>query len=208
MSGSISAFKLLQDDPNAQLVICLHGAAGTIASGSRPARYRSLYSGASDRIHTVAIDYQRFGNSTGTRSEEGLLIDALAVTNWAMNVAEIPPERIVIVGQSLGTAVGIALAHHLAMHHKPTLFAGMVLIAPFVDVATLTATYRVIGTIPVLSPLARLPVLLAFVQRFIRSKWPSGDNLANFVRHCESLDGYDQKYHITLIHAMDDISVP
>lgn len=204
------SFKLLRDDPDALLVLYFHGAAGTLGSGWRPASYRALYSGASDKIHTVAIDYRGFGESTGTPSEQGLLEDALTLADWAMNVAGIPASRIIIFGQSLGTAVGISLAHHLALERpKPTLFAGMVLVAPLADVATLTSTYRVGGTIPILSPLASFPKFHAFLNKFILSKWPSKDKLADFVRFCEAMNHQQQpKYHVTVIHAEDDTDIP
>ncbi|KAK4463589.1 Alpha/Beta hydrolase protein [Cladorrhinum samala] len=202
------SFKLLRDDPDALLVIYLHGAAGTLASGWRPPSYRAMSSGAPDRIHTVAIDYRGFGSSTGSPSEHGLLTDALTLVEWALRDAGIPPERIVVFGQSIGTAVGISLAHHLATRPDPILFAGLVLVAPFADVELLTATYRVAGTVPLLGPLSPFPRLLAFFNRFIVSKWPSKDNLAAMVRHCENMASSGLKYHVTIIHAQDDYDIP
>lgn len=202
-------FRLLKDDPDAQLVIYLHGAAGTLGSGWRPQSYRGI-SAAASSVHILAIDYRGFGISTGWPSEAGLLTDALTLANFAMNTAGIPPERIVIFAQSLGTAVGISLAHHLALQSPPTLFAGMVLVAPFADVALLTETYRVAGTIPLLSPVAYFPKALAFFNRFIITKWPSKDKLATLIRHCEHLKLAQRgsKYDITLIHAEDDYDIP
>lgn len=201
-------FKILRNDPESLLVLCFHGAAGTLGSGWRPPNYRALYAGASYRIHIVAIDYRGFGSSTGTPSEKGLLTDALTLAKWAMEDAAIPASRIVIFGQSLGTAVGISLAHHLAMKSDPIFFAGMVLVAPFADVELLTATYRVGGTIPLLSPVARFPRLLAFLNTLIASKWPSRDKIAQFVRQCEKLAGDASRYYVTIIHAEDDYDIP
>ncbi|KAI9777403.1 MAG: hypothetical protein M1839_008916 [Geoglossum umbratile] len=202
-------FRLLKDDPDAQLVIYLHGAAGTLGSGWRPQSYRAI-SAAASGVHILAIDYRGFGTSTGWPSEAGLLTDALTLANFAMNTAGVPPERIVIFAQSLGTAVGISLAHHLAFQSPPTLFAGMVLTAPFADVELLTKTYRVAGTIPLLSPVAYFPKVLAFFNWFIVSKWPSKDKLAALIRHCEHLKlaHRESKYDITLIHAEDDHDIP
>jgi abhydrolase domain-containing protein 12 len=203
-----ASFRLLRDDPQALLVLYLHGAAGTLGSGWRPPSYRALSALAPDRIHTVAIDYRGFGSSTGYPSEQGLLTDAITLAEWAMNEAGIPPSRIVIFGQSLGTAVGISLAHHYAMKSSPVLFSGMVLVAPFADVELLTATYRIAGTIPILGPLAPFPRLLAFFNDFILSKWPSKHKLAAFVRACEQMSGDELKYYITIIHAQDDYDIP
>ena len=202
------SFKLLREDPDALLVLYLHGAAGTLGSGWRPPSYRALYATAPDRIHTVAIDYRGFGTSTGSPSEEGLLTDALTLAEWAMNEAGIPPSRIVLFAQSIGTAVAISLVHHLAMRPAPTLFAGMVLVAPFANVELLTATYRVAGVIPLLSPIAHFPRLHAFLNSFIVTKWPSKDKLAEFVRQCHKMTGDELKYHVTIIHAEDDWDIP
>ena len=184
-----SSFKLLRDDPNSLLVLYFHGAAGTLGSGYRPPSYMALYAGAPDRIHTVAIDYRGFGSSTGQPSEEGLLTDALTLVDWAAKVAKIPPSRIVVFAQSLGTAVAISLSEHLSALPEPILFSGTVLVAPFVDVERLTASYRLAGTIPLLSPVAKFPKLLSFLNSFISSKWPSKVNIAKFIRQCEGMKG-------------------
>ncbi|KAK4235686.1 hypothetical protein C8A03DRAFT_17603 [Achaetomium macrosporum] len=209
-----TSFKLLRDDPEALLVLYLHGAGGTLASGWRPPSYRAMYAGAPDKIHTVAIDYRGFGSSSGSPSEQGLLTDAVTLAEWAMHEVGIPPSRIVIFGQSLGTAVGISLAHYYTMQPSPTLFSGMVLVAPFADVELLTSTYRIAGTVPLLGPLAPFPRLLAFFNTFILSKWPSNVKLAEFIRACESMSSNNSnsssstKYHVTIIHAEDDYDIP
>jgi abhydrolase domain-containing protein 12 len=122
-----------------------------------------------------------------------------------MNVAGIPPSRILIFGQSMGTAVSIAVSEHLALRPLPVVFAGTVLVAPFVDVATLVSTYRVAGIIPLLSPLARFPLLFNYLQRFISDKWLSKDHIAKYVRANEA---NGEKYRLTIIHAEDDYDIP
>ncbi|KAB5528011.1 abhydrolase domain-containing protein 12 [Coniochaeta sp. 2T2.1] len=202
-------FKLLRDDPDALLVLYLHGAAGTLGSGWRPPSDRAMSAAAPDKIHAIAIDYRGFGSSTGSPSEDGLLIDAKTLTDFALNTLAIPPSRIVIVAKSLGTAVAISLAHHMASLPEPVLFAGMVLVAPFADVETLTATYRLAGTIPLLDLLARFfPKLLDIFNSFIVAKWASKDRLADFVRVVERQPQKGQRYHVTIIHAEDDYDIP
>ncbi|KAH6988492.1 abhydrolase domain-containing protein 12B [Ilyonectria destructans] len=201
-------FQLLRDDPDALLVLYFHGAAGTLGSGWRPPCYRAMHADSPNKIHTVAIDYSGFGSSTGSTSEEGLLIDAITLVEWAMKEANIPPSRIVIFGQSLGTAVSISLTQYMAAKNEPTLFSGMVLVAPFVDVELLTATYRVGGIIPILDPLAHFPRLLSLLHTFVISKWPSKDKLADFINRVETLPGDDSRYHIAIVHAEDDDDIP
>ncbi|KAL1883498.1 hypothetical protein Plec18167_002502 [Paecilomyces lecythidis] len=199
------AFQLLRDDPEARLILHFHGAGGTVASGYRVPNYRALSAGQPAKIFVLTFDYRGFSRSTGTPSEEGLLIDARAVVNWALNIAAIPQSRILVFGQSMGTAVSAAVSQQLAAQSPPVVFAGTILVAPFVDVPTLVATYRVAGTIPILSPLARFPSIFNYLQRFIRDQWPNMDRIAQYVRSNEE---NGQHYWLSIIHAEDDYDIP
>jgi abhydrolase domain-containing protein 12 len=199
------AFHLLRDDPDARLILHMHGAGGTVGSGYRVPNYRALSAGQPGKIHVLTFDYRGFGRSTGSPSENGLVLDALTVVDWAMNVAGIPASRIVIFGQSMGTAVSIAVSEQLALQSPPVVFAGTVLVAPFVDCATLVSTYRVAGVIPILSPLARFPFLFDYLRSLIRDKWLSKDRIAQYVRSNE-VNG--ERYRLTIIHAQDDYDIP
>ena len=161
-------FKLLRDDPDARLIIHMHGAAGTVGSSYRVPNYRALSAGQPSKIHVVTFDYRGFGRSPGTPSERGLCLDAIAVVDWATKVAGIPPSRILIFSQSMGTAVNLFVLEHFALQSPPIVFAGAILVAPFIDVPTFVATYRIAGSIPLLSPLARFPVLFNYLQSFIK----------------------------------------
>lgn len=199
------AFKLLRDDPDARLVLHMHGAGGTVGSGYRVPNYRALSAGQPNKIHVLTFDYRGFGRNPGTPSERGLCLVAIAVVDWATEVARIPPSRILIFGQSLGTAVSLAVMEHFALQSPPVVFAGTVLVAPFTDVATLVATYRVADSIPILSPLARFPLLFDHLSTFILDKWLSSDRIAEYIRANEAKD---EKYRLTLVHAEDDYDVP
>ncbi|ROV96543.1 hypothetical protein VMCG_07750 [Cytospora schulzeri] len=193
-------FRLLRDDPEARLIIYMHGTSGTMASGYRPDSYRALYAGAPDKIHILTFDYRGFGLSTGDPSEAGLLVDAVSVFDWATKVAGIPPERIVIFGQSLGSAVAIALANNLAAQVPSVSCAGLVVTSSFSDLASLTATYRIGGLVPVLSPVAKFPRLFHYFCRHLTSTWLNKDRIAELVRTSDW-------YHITLLHAEDDSDI-
>lgn len=199
------AFKLLRDDPDARLIIHMHGAGGTVGSGYRVPNYRALSAGQPKKIHVLTFDYRGFGRSPGTPSERGLCLDAIAVVEWAIEVAGIPPSRILIFSQSLGTAVTLAVSEHYALQSPPIVFAGAILVAPFVDVATLVATYRIAGSIPLLSPLARFPLLFNYLNTFIKDKWLSKDRIATYIRANEA---NGEKYRLTMIHAVDDYDIP
>jgi len=202
------SFRLLKD-PTAQVVVYLHGAAGTLGSGWRPQSYRAM-SATSTNVHVLAIDYRGFGTSTGWPSESGLLTDALTLLKFVTDTAGIPPERIVVFAQSMGTAVALSLTHHLASQPTPVVLAGVVLVAPFADVESLTRTYKVARTLPLLSPLAMFPPLMNLLNRFIITKFPSKDKLAALILRLDSIkvNGKQRNYDITLIHAEDDYDIP
>ena len=109
------AFQLLRDNPEARLIIYMHDAGGTMGSGYRVPNYHALSAGQPGKIHVLTFDYRGFGRSTGKPSESRLVLDALTVVDWAMNVAGIPPSRILIFGQSINTAVNIAVLKHFAL---------------------------------------------------------------------------------------------
>ncbi|KAL8788868.1 MAG: hypothetical protein Q9195_007082 [Heterodermia aff. obscurata] len=202
---SRTAFKLLREDHEANLVIHLHGAAGTVGSGYRVPNYRALSAGQPSKIHILTFDYRGFGYSDGTPSELGIIEDATAVVDWAMNIAGIPASWILIFGQSIGTAVTLAVSEHYASQNPPIVFAGAVLVAPFADVASLVSTYSVAGIIPILSPFAKFSILFNYLNTFIKDKWLSKDRIAQYVRANEA---NGKKYRLTIIHAEDDWDIP
>ncbi|KAK2697760.1 hypothetical protein QWA68_002722 [Fusarium oxysporum] len=194
-------FRLLKESPNARLVLYFHGTSGTMASGWRPDSYRSLYSADPVNTHVLTFDYRGYGESTGSPSEDGIIMDAVTVANWAIHTAGIPPEGIVIFGQSLGSAVAIALVNELA-HRQPSVhFAGLVVTATFADIPQLTATYRIGGFIPALAPLAKVKPVFAFFARQLSSTWDNMYRLGEFFKAAE-------RYDIALLHAEDDTDVP
>ncbi|KAJ9643952.1 hypothetical protein H2199_003818 [Coniosporium tulheliwenetii] len=196
-----TAFKLLTSDPESRLIINFHGNAGHVAQGWRTDTYRSLSS--LPNTHIVTIDYRGFGRSTGTPSEAGLITDGIALTRFALSLG-IPAHRIVILGQSLGTAVASApLAGRLdfgdvsvgrgvggneAGEAGPPEFAGIVLVAPFTSLPKLLTTYRIFGLIPVLSPLRYYPRIRARVMAYIVDTWDTAARISSLVRYYAAED--------------------
>ncbi|KAI9189236.1 hypothetical protein H9P43_000666 [Blastocladiella emersonii ATCC 22665] len=64
------------------------------------------------------------------------LVDALAAFRWLVNDANIDPRRIVLVGDSAGGNLCVALHALLRAMHEPALPAGLCLISPALDVAS------------------------------------------------------------------------
>ena len=192
--------EILKNDPNARLVIKFHGNAGHVAQGWRPDTYRTLTGAAPDSIHVVGFDYRGFGYSTGSPTEEGLIQDGIQMLYWALKVANIPPQRIVLFGQSLGTAVATAVTEHFTLKQNIQ-FAGLVLVAPFVSIPELLPEYTIAGCIPTLSPLKMHPLILKWVLSRVVDTWTTSDRLANLVQKSNT-------FNIALIHARNDAEIP
>ncbi|KAK9773188.1 hypothetical protein SCAR479_10105 [Seiridium cardinale] len=192
------SLRLLRDDPEARLVLHFHGSSGSVASSWRVDSYRALSSEASSKIHLLTFDYRGFGLSEGMPTEEGLIMDAESVFDWAVDVAGIPPERIVIFGHSMGSGVSIALTQKLMDRGIYT--AGLVTVAGFVDMTTIARTYRFHGY-PVFRPLQLVPGLVEFLTSKLSSTWRNADRLADIV-------GRSDRYHVEIVHAQDDAIVP
>ncbi len=82
-------------------------------------------------LAVLVVDYRGYGGNPGEPSEEGLARDADAAVA-ALGELGYPPERVVYLGESLGTGVVTALAER-------TPPAGMVLRSPFTDLAAVGA---------------------------------------------------------------------
>jgi uncharacterized protein len=83
-----------------------------------------------DGTGLLALCYRGYGGSSGSPSEDGLIRDGVAAYDFA--VARYQPSRLVLWGESLGTAVAIALA----AGHK---VSGLILDAPFTSAADVGA---------------------------------------------------------------------
>jgi fermentation-respiration switch protein FrsA (DUF1100 family) len=122
--------------PGAHLVtVFFHGNAGNLTH--RIEHIRAITTAGSSLL---LPDYRGYGKSEGKPSEAGLYMDADAAYRWLIDQGH-APERIVIQGESLGTAVAIDLAAR-----RPC--AGVVLEAPFNSASRVAA-----GILPFLGPL-------------------------------------------------------
>lgn len=117
-----------------------------------------------------------------------------------MNIAHISPSRIVILGQSLGTAVATAVAEHFVSKRQVE-FSGVILVAAFTDIPTLMLSYSIGGILPILSPLRPYPFLQSFFAKRIQETWMTSERLANLVRESDNVD-------LTLIHSRNDFDIP
>ncbi|KAL8826159.1 MAG: hypothetical protein Q9170_007511 [Blastenia crenularia] len=145
---------------------------------------------------TVAFDLL----SKDPNNEQGLIVDGVAAVQWAMDVAKIPPQRIALVGASLGTAVATAVAEQFSRVSQID-FAGVVLVATFSDVPALLLTYSIGGFIPILSPLRPYPALQKLFLGYLKDTWQTSSRLASLVRLSRTVN-------LHLIHSKNDFEIP
>ncbi|KAF7597215.1 hypothetical protein BBP40_008057 [Aspergillus hancockii] len=223
------AFDLLANDPNARVVVAFHGNAAHIGSAQRPETYRMLLglSTPTNPIHVFAIDYRGFGLSTGTPTEEGLITDGVTLLNLlTSSPLNIPPSRIVITGQSLGTAVTAAVAERFAFGSpdltaiqpaitNPEPFAGVILLASFSNIPSLLDSYSMKGlTPPILGPLKGYPRVKNYTKDCVVDRWDTAARVARLTGAGPAVEnvsasGYgDLGLDLTIVHAYNDAEIP
>ena len=88
------------------LLVC-HGNAGNLSDVGRPAHYAGLRALG---LNILAFDYRGYGESGGSPTEAGLYADAEAAYRYLTDTLQVPAERIVLFGHSLGSTVAVELA--------------------------------------------------------------------------------------------------
>jgi fermentation-respiration switch protein FrsA (DUF1100 family) len=107
------------------VIVYFHGNGGNL--GHRVTRFRAL---AEAGYGILALSYRGYGGSSGSPTETGIMLDAAAAYDEAMRRY---PGRLVLWGESLGTAVAVAVA---AGHDVDA----VVLEAPFTSTLAIAAS--------------------------------------------------------------------
>jgi fermentation-respiration switch protein FrsA (DUF1100 family) len=97
-------------------------------AGNRLARASLARELADLGLTVLLIDYRGYGGNPGRPTETGLARDVRAARAYLINEADVPADRLIYYGESLGAAVVTSLA----AEHPP---AGLVLRSPFTDLA-------------------------------------------------------------------------
>lgn len=214
--------RLLLEDPNAILVILFHGNAGHLASAQRGPTYQNILSLSTPErpVHVIGFDYRGFGLSTGSPTEEGVILDGVTLlsaltgqnlpnsptdsTNRLMQTFgstnnTITPDRVVLVGQSLGTFISTATYHAWTMELQRPAPRALVLFSSFTSLPKLLDTYSIKGLVPpLLSPLIAWPYAQNWFISKIKDKWETARRLGEVVR------APDVPLDLTIVHAKDD----
>ena len=107
-------------------VLYFQGNAGEIADrADRFATYQS------QGLGVAFLSYRGYGDSTGSITEAGLMLDASTAYDWLIE-QNIAPQQIMLVGESLGTGVAVQLAATRAV-------GGVALEAPYTSTADVAA---------------------------------------------------------------------
>ncbi|MCE8021557.1 alpha/beta hydrolase [Halomonas sp. MCCC 1A11036] len=109
-------------------LLFLHGNAGNISH-----RLDSIRQFHRLGLSVLILDYRGYGRSEGRPSEAGTAQDARAGWRWLIE-QEVPADRIVLFGRSLGAAVAAELAAALPSREQP---AAIILESPFRSVPAL-----------------------------------------------------------------------
>jgi len=101
----LNAWFIPAEDSRGVILFC-YGNAGNISH-----RLESIQLFHKLRLSTFIFDYRGYGGSEGTPTEAGTYQDALAAWNFLIQEKEIPQDKIIVFGRSLGGAVAAWLAH-------------------------------------------------------------------------------------------------
>jgi alpha-beta hydrolase superfamily lysophospholipase len=97
-------------------------------AGNRSLRAPLAGALAKEGLAVLLFDYRGYGENPGSPTEDGLARDVRAAYRFLVDEVDLPPDRLIYYGESLGAAV----VTELATEHAP---AGLVLRSPFVDLA-------------------------------------------------------------------------
>lgn len=165
-----------KDDPSLVFLYC-HGNAASRAISLRRAVYKNLLS-MKNGSQLLVFDYRGFGDSTGTPTQEGLLKDVRAAWNWLVKTRSIDPNRIVLVGQSLGTAVA-----HMFLSNDNVQPKATILLSPLVSIPDTVYHYLWARFLVIPWPIYCLvspAAMTAFFKKHVVDAYDVNDMLAQY----------------------------
>ena len=106
----------------------------------------------------VLVDYRGYGENPGKPSEDGLIRDARAVREYVTKQRNVPADRVILYGESLGGGVATRLAAEMCDGGEPP--AGLVLRSTFSSLPDAAACHY-----------PWVPVRLLLIDRFTSVDW-------------------------------------
>ncbi|OJA21015.1 hypothetical protein AZE42_02356 [Rhizopogon vesiculosus] len=184
---SAAEFQISEAVAQRPTVLFFHGNAATRALRMRTRLYSAFTSCLNTNV--LVIDYRGFGDSPGTPTEDGLLMDARAAWDWLIAQGA-SPQDVLIVGHSLGSAVASRLSGSLS--EEDVEFRGTVLMSPFSSLYTLIDTYHIFGLLPIMLPLTMIPRAADVYKSFLVHKFDTLSVISKV------------KVPLLILHAEDD----
>ena len=192
-----------------RVFLYFHGNAGNRGSFNRPVMYKLMTrlqgftanTGETQSSHVISVDYRGFGDSTPTiPTEAGLQEDAIATFEYLVNVKKVSPQKIILVGHSLGSGVATFLAQTMSMRKQKSKKGGvdwtpggLMLLAAYASIPDAAMGYPIV---PLLKPFSFHALTTYYVKKFVNEKWDSESNMRNVT--CP----------ILLMHGSRDIEIP
>ncbi len=90
-----------------RVLLFFHGNAGNISH-----RLESIRQFLQLGLSVLIIDYRGYGQSEGRTTEQGIYRDAEAAWQYLRETRDVPPDRIVVFGRSMGASAAAYLAAH------------------------------------------------------------------------------------------------
>jgi fermentation-respiration switch protein FrsA (DUF1100 family) len=87
------------------VILFCHGNAGNISH-----RLDNVARLLERELQVFIFDYRGYGKSAGRPSEKGIYLDGLAAYDYLVREAQIPADKIILFGRSLGAAVAVEIA--------------------------------------------------------------------------------------------------
>ena len=133
--GRVDAAAAPGAEQRVPVLLWAHGNAGNL-TGRAPHAHQI----ASRGVSVFVFDYRGYGKSEGQPSEEGIYRDAEAAYAFVTEQLDVQPQRLVLLGRSLGSAPAARLARQLP-------HAGLVLVSPLPSARSMAR--RMFGGLPV-----------------------------------------------------------
>jgi pimeloyl-ACP methyl ester carboxylesterase len=157
------------------IILFCHGNGGNISNRTS---YLPIFKDLG--LSTFLFDYRGYGKSEGQPSEEGTYADVEAAWQYLTQERKIPPQKIIVYGESLGGAIASYIVQTTAQQNSQNSAAGLILASTFTSISDRAAE---------LYPF--LPIRL--LSRF---NYNSRDRLPNI------------KIPVLIIHSTDDEIIP
>lgn len=194
---------------NKPMMLMCHGNGEDIGAYN-PINYANLYD-----VNVCVFDYPGYGmHSNNSASEEGCQQDALTVYHYLVNDLSIDPNKIIIYGRSLGTAIACYLTHYLCTNCDELPPLGLILVSPMMSVLRIVMDHLLAFLIPgdmlmnyIYAPSITCPTLIVHGNKDTVVPYSCGQQLSTYftnldsfvtIEDCGHNDIYCDKFQLAL----------